>query len=155
MSNRTLQQIDFAITSGGKRHTFSLTPLKKKTAANIFHNILLSVLDTITAVIGGDDVKEEEILAGLAKGLKSLDFDSFWFIAERLFQFAVVDDVDTKKLEDADWWVDNNVLLYKATLKAIKENYPNVFLSLGLDDLFQPKKPKEKEQLTGDTQEQK
>lgn len=155
MSNRTKQQLDFAITSGGERHTFSLTPLKKKTAANIFHNILLTILDTVAAALGGDDVKDEDIMSGITAGLKGLDFDSFWFIAERLFSFAVVDGTDTKRLEDAEWWVDDNVLLYKATLKAIKENYPNVFLSLGLDDIFRPKKDEEKEKTSGDTPDQK
>ena len=64
-------------------------------------------------------------------GLKSLDFDSFWFIAERIFKFAVVDGDEVKSLEDQEWARSNPLLLYRATFEGVKRNFPEVFQKLG------------------------
>ena len=152
--DRALQQLDFVLQDRGRKVTFSLIPLKKKTSVNIFHNILLAVLESIGSLLK-EDSSDDDFVEAITKSLKSLDFDQFWFIAERIFKFAVVDDSESKRLEDAEWWQENPLLLYRATFEGVKLNYPEVFTGLGLKDLFRGKGPDEKETPHGDTPEQK
>lgn len=152
--NRALQQLDFVLDDRGRKITFSLIPLKKKTAVNIFHNILLAILESISALLK-EDATDDDFIEAITKSLKGLDFDQFWFIAERIFKFAVVDGNEVKRLEDAEWWEDNPLLLYRATFEGVKKNYPEVFTGLGLKDMFRGKDPEEKETPHGDTPDQK
>lgn len=143
------QSIEFAIDDlKGQKHVFSLIPMKTKVAANIFHNILLSVIEGI-ATVTRDDVSEDDIVAAIAKGLKDIDFDSFWFIAENVFRFAVVDGDEVKKLDDCDFASDP-LLLYRATYEGLKGNYPDVFRRMGLDAMFAARSPKETDGATPD-----
>lgn len=152
MGKAALQQIDFALTDiMGEKHTFSLIPLKTKIAQHILHNILIVILEPLAGAIrGGSD--DDQVLSEVVKGLKALTFDEFWFMAERIFSFAVVDGSEAQKLEDALWYKKDPTLLYKATWEGIRGNFPDVFQFLGLDlsGFFTGPKPKPVK-INGDT----
>lgn len=141
-NDQTLKTIEFVITGlDGITHSFSLLPMKQKTAQNIMHNILLTVLETVAGVLQ-QDITDEEAAIGIMKGLKTLDYDSFWFIAERVLKYASVDGgTDVQNLGDATWYRKDPLLIYRAVYEGVKGNYPDVFQALDLEDLFRKGDP--------------
>jgi hypothetical protein len=107
--------IDFEYTTfGGVKKSASLVPLKRKEAAEVFHNTLLRMLKS-----GGD----------IGAILSNLDFESLWTLATKVLKDAVINrHTEIKTIDD----MENYFELYPdelmvITMQGITMNWPNFF----------------------------
>lgn len=106
-------------------------PLKRKEAAEIFHKSISTAIGIVQEGFLGVDFKSElEIGMAIAKGLKAIDFELFWSIAERVLKFAIINGKEITDLNTTEYFEKHPEELYLATFHAIKENFPGVFFQL-------------------------
>jgi aminopeptidase N len=105
---------------------YSLTPMKQKVAANVFHNCLSHVLAAIAQAVTGDT--DAEKMAKFAQALgKVATFDDVWFILENMMRHAMVDDKEIGDLNGSDIFDENPHHMYLVIFHGVKGNWPNYF----------------------------
>lgn len=108
----------------GETKVYKFVPLKRKEAAEVFHNTLLAIL----SVVGNSTTeKESSGLQSIMAALKGIDFETFWSLAEKLLAFVIIDNEEIKDINETDYFNENPEELYLAVFHAILSNYPSVF----------------------------
>lgn len=104
---------------------YSLTPMKQKVAAHVFHKCLGRVLTAVAGAVVGDS--NEERMASFAKAIAATDFEDVWFILEHMMKHAQVNGEEVKDLEDSDIFDENPHHMYLVIYHGIKGNWPGYF----------------------------
>lgn len=108
----------------GKTKVYKFVPLKRKEAAEVFHNTLLAIL----SVIGSTSQETgSSSLQTIMQALKGIDFVTFWSLAEKLLRFVIIDNEEIVDINETDYFRDNPEELYQAVFHAVLKNYPGVF----------------------------
>jgi hypothetical protein len=113
-----------AQTLTGKKE-YRFVPLKRKDAACVFHNTLLTLVSALADVSG--QVSAEDRTAAFLRALKTLDFDTLWALAEKLLRFSILDNEEIKDINETEYFDEKPEELYLAVFHAIVENYPGFF----------------------------
>ena len=105
---------------------YSLTPMRQKVAAHVFHNCLSHVLAAIARAVTGDT--DNEKMAQFAEALgKVAKFDDVWFILENMMENALVDDHEVGDLDKSDIFEVNPHHMYLVLFHGVKGNWPGYF----------------------------
>ena len=104
---------------------YSLTPMKQKRAANVFHNCLGRVLSAVAGAVTGET--NEQKMASFAKAIAKTEFDDVWFILENLMVNAMVDGKEIKELESSGIFDENPHHMYLVIYHGVKGNWPGYF----------------------------
>jgi len=106
---------------GEKEYNFVL--LKRREAAEVFHNTLLVLAGALSEVVKSGDNTDFD----LGKALQALDFSVLWDLATKLLSGAMVDGNELGELEESSYFEEQPEELYIAVWHAIQANYPRVF----------------------------
>ena len=106
---------------GEKEYNFVL--LKRKEAAEVFHNTLLVVAGAFSELVKADKSKPEDLLIAM----KTFDFDTLWSLAEKLLRGVMIDGSEIGDLEETSYFEEQPEELYIAVWHGIQVNYPKVF----------------------------
>ena len=119
-----LKEIKIVITClDGTKKNYNMMPLKRKEAVQVFHRVLQNVLGVLAQAGQSDGAT----MTDLFSALKTIEFEDFWWMAEKILKFVVVDNQEIRDINDTDYFVDNIDELYLAVFHGILENYPKVF----------------------------
>jgi hypothetical protein len=124
-------QAEVNTPDGPKTYTFQL--LKRKKAARVFHESLQQIIKLIAGA-----VDKNAGTAGLIQAVESLDFNTFWGLAQTLLRGGNVRPdpenaghvVPFGNLDETDYFEDCREELYLAVYHALKVNYPKSFSRL-------------------------
>lgn len=109
---KTTIEIEYETFSGVTKKA-SLIPLRRKEAAEVFHNTLMKMLNS-----GGE----------IENIIKGLEFESMWNLASKVLRGAVIDrHNEIRELEDTDYFEKYPDELMLLTLQGITANWPNFF----------------------------
>jgi len=129
-----LNQIEFSYKNlEGVVRKCIVTPLRRKEAMRIFHEVLLVVLTAIDTDKGLD----------LSKAIRELSFSKIEMLADSMLKFAMIDGQEIKSFDDTDFFEKYPEELYLVLVYAIKENFPDFFTRIkkvmgkGLPDMSQ------------------
>jgi len=123
MSKKSIKpDIEFALDGV----EYSLTPMRQKVAAHVFHNCLAHVLAAVAqAVTGVDDADK---MAKFATALpKVADFNDIWFILEHVMKHAMIDGHEIGDLDNSDIFEEYPHHMYLVVYHAVKGNWPGYF----------------------------
>lgn len=115
-------------TLAGVEMQYQLTPLLRREAAEVFHNTVQVLLGAVASLS-----EDAESSVSLLTAIKSLDFKTFWSLAEKLFRNCVVMGppgigyVEIRDLNTTDYFADKPDELYVATYHAVQANWPDFF----------------------------
>lgn len=105
---------------------YSLTPMKQKIAAHVFHSCLSRVLAAIARAVTGETTVEK--MASFATAIADgTDFEDIWFILENLMRHSMVDGKEVKSLADSGIFDENPHHMYLVIYHGVKGNWPGYF----------------------------
>jgi len=104
----------------GEVKKVDLVPLKRKEAAEIFHNTLAAILVSISS-----DSKNP-----LPDILKTLDFNKLWDMGTKILRFAFINNEEIKSLDETDYFERNPEEFYIILFHGIKANFPDFFSNM-------------------------
>lgn len=107
---------------------YSLTPMKQKTAAHVFHACLGRVLSAVAKAVTG--ATNEEKMASFATAIAATDFDDVWFILRNMMSDAMVDGKEIGDLDSSGVFDENPLHMYQVIYHGVKGNWPGYFLSM-------------------------
>lgn len=117
------KQSDIEFTLGDVEYT--LTPMKQKVAAHVFHNCLGRVLAAIAHAVTGET--NEEKMSSFATAIAKTEFEDVWFILKHLMTNAMVNDFEVGDLESSNVFDENPHHMYLVIYHGVKGNWPGYF----------------------------
>jgi len=132
---------------------FSLVPLKQWVAAEVFHNVVLVVINALGGAFKEKD-EDQKVTQFIQTASTVLTFEKVQFLLQKMMAGALVDG-DEVDVDDLDIFEDNPQWIYQVLFHGVKGNWPNVFLKLGDKGkgLFSRVEQKTQEMMNLDTEE--
>ncbi len=110
---------------GVEKH-YIFEKLKGKEALRVFHNttlLLVPILAGLKGIQSKDEMSVSALIDGLSEAVLTLEFDSVWALAEKLFFCVMVEEVE---INIEEYYADQPDELYIALFHAIKLNFPKI-----------------------------